>query len=189
MKAMNRALRPLVDIPRAIGKQVVRVSSFFFKEIWAALRQPRLILSVVLGPFLILAAFGVGYKGQTPELRTTLVLPNDPRFPEDPAAYRDLFSSVFILESVTRDRRAAEAALATGRTNVVVVAPENAEQQVIDGQHARFDVLFNETDPLQAAWVRYFATVAVQELNRRVLADLVGNGQQPAEQLAARGRD
>ena len=184
MKAMNRAVRPLVDIPRAIGKQIVRVSSFFFKEIWAAIRQPRLILSVVLGPFLILAAFGVGYKGQTPELRTTLVVPNDPRFPEDPAAYRDLFSSVFILESVTRDRRAAEAALASGRTNVVVAAPENAEQQVIDGQHARFDVLFNETDPLQAAWVRYFATVAVQELNRRVLADLVGDGQQPAEQLA-----
>ena len=72
---------------RAIGeylvdfaKGIIRTSSFFFKEIWAAIRQPRLIFSVLLGPFLILAAFGIGYRGQTPELATLLVLPNDPRF-------------------------------------------------------------------------------------------------------------
>src|SRR3712207_742531 len=92
----------------ALGKQFVRVLSFFFKEIWAAIRQPRLIFSVVLGPFLILAAFGIGYRGQTPQLRTTLVVPNDPRLPEDPAAYGELFSSVFVLQGVTRDRQAAE---------------------------------------------------------------------------------
>ena len=166
------------------GRQIVRVLSFFFKEIWAALRQPRLVLSVVLGPFLILAAFGVGYRGQTRELHTTLVLPSDPRLPEDPEAYRDLFSSVFVLDAVTRDRQSAIAALGRDDGHVVVVVPENAEQRVMDGTQAQFEVLFNETDPLQAAWVRYFATVAVQELNRRVLADLVGNGQEPAEQLA-----
>ena len=168
----------------ALGKQFVRVLSFFFKEIWAAIRQPRLIFSVVLGPFLILAAFGVGYRGQTPELRTTLVVPNDPRLPEDPSAYRELFSSVFVLQSVTRDRQAAEVALATGQTQVVVVVPDAAEQTVLEGSHAQFEVLFNETDPLQSGWVRYFATVAVQELNRRVLAGLVGNAQEPAEELA-----
>jgi ABC-2 type transport system permease protein len=174
---------------RAFGKQIVRVFSFFFKEIWATVRQPRLIFSVVLGPFLILAAFGVGYRGQTPELRTTLVIPDDPRLPEDPAAYRELFSQVFVLERVTRDRRAAEAALARQDTEVVVVVPEDAEQAVRAGQHAEFEVLFRETDPLQAAWVRYFATVAVQELNRRVVADLVGNGQEPAQRAVTVATD
>ena len=55
-----------------LAKGIIRTSSFFFKEIWAALRQPRLIFSVLLGPFLILAAFGIGYRGQTPELSTLL---------------------------------------------------------------------------------------------------------------------
>jgi ABC-2 type transport system permease protein len=178
---MRALLEPFV----ALAKQTIRVSSFFFKEIWAAVRQPRLMLSVVLGPFLIMAAFGVGFKGQTPELHTTLVLPSDPRLPEDPEAYRDLFATVFVLDRVTRDRASAEAALRSGGPNqVVVIVPENAEQQILQGQHAQFEVLFNESDPLQAAWVRYFATVAVQGLNQRVLADLVGNGQQPADQLA-----
>ncbi len=182
--AMARPFRPIVHAANELGQQVVRISSFFLKELWAALRQPKLILSVVLGPFLILATFGIGYRGQTPQLQTTLLLPqDDPRLPEDPAAYRDLFSSVFVLDNVTRDRSAAEAALASGRTNVVVIVPERPEDQVLNGQQARFDILFNEIDPLQSAWVRYFATVAVQELNRRVLAGLVGNAQAPAEEL------
>jgi len=168
---------PFVDL----AKGIIRTSSFFFKEIWSAIRQPRLILSVLLGPFLILAAFGIGYKGQTPELDTLLVLPSDERLPEDPEAYRDLFSSVFVLKGVTRDRQAAEDALARGQTEVVVVVPAQPDQTVLSGQHAQFEVFFREIDPLQAAWVRYFSTVAVQEVNRRVLADLLKNSREPLD--------
>jgi ABC-2 type transport system permease protein len=176
-----RAIRDwLVDL----AKGIIRTSSFFFKEIWAAVRQPRLIFSVLLGPFLILAAFGIGYRGQTPELNTVLVLPNDPRLSDDPAAYKDLFTSVFILKGVTRDEQAAKNELDQRQTDVVVIVPANADQTVLSGQHAQFQVLFREIDPLQAAWVRYFSTVAVQELNRRVLSSLLGNAQEPLQRAA-----
>src|SRR4051794_887697 len=165
-------------------KGIIRTSSFFFKEIWAAVRQPRLILSVLLGPFLILAAFGIGYRGQTPELDTLLVLPNDPRLTDDPAAYKDLFTSVFILKGVTRDQQAARDSLARGQTDVVVIVPDHPDQTVLNGEHAQFQVFFREIDPLQAAWVRYFSTVAVQEVNRRVLANLLGNSQEPLVRAA-----
>src|SRR6476620_11058356 len=125
-------------------KGIVRTSSFFFKEIWAAIRQPRLIFSVVLGPFLILAAFGIGYKGQTPELSTTLVLPNDQRFSDDPSVYKDMFSSVFKLEHITRDRAEAEQMLNAGQTEVVVVVPDQPEQTILTGQHPKFQVLFRQ---------------------------------------------
>src|SRR6476659_1870392 len=120
---------------RAIGnffvdsaKGLVRISSFFFKEIWAAVRQPRLIFSVLLGPFLILAAFGIGYRGQTPELNTLLVLPPDARLSDDPEAYKDLFSSVFVLRGVTRDRQQAQDTLARGQVDVVVMVPDQPDQ-------------------------------------------------------------
>ena len=168
---------PFVDI----AKGTVRTSSFFFKEIWAAIRQPKLILSVLLGPFLILAAFGIGYRGQTPSLDTLLVLPDDQRLPEDPEAYRELFSSVFVLQGVTRDRASAEQALDRRQVDVVVIVPDRPDQTVLSGEHAQFEVFFREIDPLQAAWVRYFSTVAVQEVNRRVLADLLANTREPLD--------
>ena len=177
MRAISEFLVDLV-------KGVIRTSSFFFKEIWSAVRQPRLIFSVLLGPFLILAAFGIGYRGQTPELDTLLVLPNDPRLSDDPAAYSDLFTSVFILRGVTRDQQAAKDALDRRGTEVVVIVPDQPDQTILNGQHAQFQVLFREIDPLQAAWVRYFSTVAVQEVNRRVLADLLGNTQEPLNRAA-----
>lgn len=178
-------LRAIIEPFIAAGQSIVRISSFFFKEIWAAVRQPKLVLSVLLGPFLILAAFGIGYRGQTPQLDTILVLPNDDRLPEDPAAYRKIFSSVFVLQGVTRDRAAAEATLDRNQTDVVVLVPDQAEDTVLSGRHAQFDVLFHKIDPLQAAWVRYFATVAVQEVNRRVLADLLGNTREPLDRTVS----
>jgi ABC-2 type transport system permease protein len=174
-------LRNLTDPFVDAAKGVVRTSSFFFKEIWASIRQPKLLLSVLLGPFLILAAFGIGYKGQTPSLDTILVIPNDQRLPEDPEAYREMFSQVFVLKGVTRDRQAADAALSRGQTDVVVVVPDQPDQTVLSGQHAQFQVFFREIDPLQAAWVRYFSTVAVQEVNRRVLANLLANTREPLD--------
>jgi ABC-2 type transport system permease protein len=171
---------PFVDL----AKGIIRTSSFFFKEIWAAIRQPRLVLSVLLGPFLILAAFGIGYRGQTPELETVLVLPNDPRLSDNPDTYREMFGTVFVLEGVTRDRASAEEALSRRDVDVVVIVPDQADKSVLSGQHAQVDVLFREIDPLQAAWVRYFSTVAVQELNQRVLTNLLGNSQEPLVRAA-----
>jgi ABC-2 type transport system permease protein len=177
-------LRAIGELFIDLAKGIIRTSSFFFKEIWSAVRQPRLIFSVLLGPFLILAAFGIGYRGQTPVLDTLLVLPNDPRLSDNPEAYRDLFTSVFILKGVTRDQQAAKDELQRGDVDVVVIVPDQPDQTIMRGQHAQFQVLFREIDPLQAAWVRYFSTVAVQEVNRRVLADLLGNSQEPLVRAA-----
>src|SRR5215470_2140732 len=56
-------------------KTIIRLLSFFNKEINEVRRQPRLVLSLILGPFLILLLFGIGYAGERPKLKTALVLP------------------------------------------------------------------------------------------------------------------
>ena len=64
-------------------KGIIRLLAFLGKELAEIRRQPRLILSLVLGPFLILALFGLGYSGEQPKLKTILVVPtgmeSDPR--------------------------------------------------------------------------------------------------------------
>src|SRR5512146_1983153 len=64
--AMGRFLSPLI-----------RISAFLHKEVAEILRQPRLIFTLVLGPFLILFLFGVGYRNQARALRTLFVV--DPK--------------------------------------------------------------------------------------------------------------
>ena len=47
---------------RSIFSPFVRTLAFPRKEIFEILRQPRLILTLVAGPFLILLLVGVGYR-------------------------------------------------------------------------------------------------------------------------------
>ena len=56
-------------------KAIIRLLSFFAKEVNEVRRQPRLVLSLLLGPFLILLLFGIGYQGERPNIRTALVVP------------------------------------------------------------------------------------------------------------------
>ena len=60
-----------VELVRPVGESWVtfsaasiRSSSFLRKEIYEILRQPRLVATLVLGPFLILFLFGIGYRAQ-----------------------------------------------------------------------------------------------------------------------------
>src|SRR5829696_10338288 len=54
-------------------KFLIRISAFMSKELTEILRQPRLILTLVFGPFLIMFLFGLGYPDQNRTLRTTFV--------------------------------------------------------------------------------------------------------------------
>ena len=148
---------------------VIRTWGFLAKELTGILRQPRLVASLVLGPFLILFLFRAGFRGQQPEFRTTLVVPNDPAYSDRQEDYAPIFAGVFKLAEVTRDEPAARDQLAANQTDVVVVVPADAAQQLIDGHQIALPVLFSVTDPTQAAWVTYFAFVQTSELNRRIL--------------------
>src|ERR671933_623761 len=70
---------------------IVRKTAFVGKELTAVRRQPRLLLSLVLGPFLILLLFGLGYQATQRDIRTIVVFPQDMQVSLDPEQYRDAF--------------------------------------------------------------------------------------------------
>lgn len=45
-----------------LWQAIIRIFSFVSKEIRTILHQPRLVFSLILGPFLILLIFGLGYR-------------------------------------------------------------------------------------------------------------------------------
>ena len=49
--------------------------AFFKKDVLEVLRQPRLLLTLVIGPFLILFLFGVGFDPDPPVPKTVVVAP------------------------------------------------------------------------------------------------------------------
>ena len=58
-------------------RPVIQFSGVLRKELIEILRQPRLLLILVVGPFLVLALFGIGFDQERTVLDTTFVGPRD----------------------------------------------------------------------------------------------------------------
>ena len=164
-------------------KGIVRIVAFFAKELAEVRRQPRLILSLVLGPFLILALFGLGYSGEQPQLRTIIVVPpgmeNDPRV----QSIMDTVGPAFQVVEVTSDLEAARARLARGEVDIVEVVPATVEELLGRTQQSPVTVYYNEIDPLQEQWIQYLTYVQVKELNSALLMNIASGSQEQAGNL------
>jgi ABC-2 type transport system permease protein len=165
---------------RSIFPPLVQASAFFRKELAEVLRQPRLILSLILGPFLILLLFGIGYRNQPRPVRTLFVA--DPASPlgQQIQSYATTISPQLIFAGVTADKNQAIAQLQQGSVDLVAVAPENAYQTVRSNHQAIFTLYHNEIDPAQSSYISYLGQLYVDEVNRRVISALAGQGQEQA---------
>ena len=103
---------------------VVRATALSGKETAEIIRQPRLILTLVLGPFLILLLFGVSYTEEAAPRRALIVVGQDnPMRSEVPGFAEDLGSQL-IYEGMTDDKDMALRRLAEGAVDLVVVVPD-----------------------------------------------------------------
>lgn len=153
-----------------MSKAIIRVSSFLSKEIREILRQPWLVVRLVLGPLLILLLVGVGYSNQARTLRAMFVAPVDER---EVAGLIEQYVNdlgpqlTYVGQTVSREE--ALARLRVGQVDIVVVYPPKAYETVQGGSQAVLEVYHNEIDPTQAAYVSQLGRVYVGEMNRRIL--------------------
>jgi len=161
-------------------KSLIRISSFLGKEFVEILRQPRLILTLVFGPFLIMFLFGLGYPDQSRPLRTLFVIEDQNALQEQANLFTESPSPAIISLGVEKDKELALAKLARNQTDLVVVIPSNPVETIQSNQQAEFLVYHNEVDPFQAGYVQAIARIYVDEINRRALQTVTEQGQEDA---------
>jgi ABC-2 type transport system permease protein len=162
---------------------LVRVLSFFFKEFNEIRRQPRLVLSLLFGPFIVLLLFGIGYRGGQPILRTGIVAPPDLAEELSLDMLMELSSLNFELVSVDTDREAALAALRRGELDVVQIFPSDIEGQVLSGQQAEVEFASNEINPLNEQWIQYLGYAQIVEINQTLLRRSVESVQAESDDM------
>jgi ABC-2 type transport system permease protein len=158
-------------------KRLIRISGFVTKEVREIWRQPRLLLSLLLGPFLILLLFGVGYTGVVPKLRGILVIPNDPAFIAQKAALQEQFSKGIDVLDITTDLASAQNRLRRHDVDIVVQIPANAAQQIGAGAQAIVPVFYNEIDPVAEGRIVLGTLNYTNDLNKETVANAFRRGQ------------
>lgn len=160
----------------SLYRTIVRTGAFLRAEVFESLRQPRLILTLVLGPFLILLLFGVGYHNAPRQLRTIFVAKPGSEVANDIQQLAPDLGPDLIFKGVTGDQASAMEYLKKGEVDLVAVAPDQAQAAIRSNQQATFTLYHNEIDPIQMDYIKYFGQVYVDAVNRRLLTQALEQG-------------
>jgi ABC-2 type transport system permease protein len=158
-------------------KTLTRILAFVGKELIEVVRRPGALLSLILGPFLIMAIFGVGYSGYRRPLTTVIVVPEGSGIPTDVQSYSEISGAGLEIVDVTTDEASADARLRDRSIDVVLVAPADAEQRFRQGQQSVVQVRVNVVDPVDQNYAVFLARVLERDVNRVIVERIAKEGQ------------
>jgi ABC-2 type transport system permease protein len=154
-------------------KSLTRTFAVVGKELLIVLRRPSALATLVIGPVLILAIFGLSYSGQPP-IRAMLVVPAGSGLPSDPNAYDLNQSGVLQLVGTRPSVASARQALARGSADIIVAAPDNAVRQLQSGKQVVIQVEYDTVNPYQHAVISRLAEPLAAKVNEKIVAQIVG---------------
>jgi ABC-2 type transport system permease protein len=158
-------------------KTVTRILSIVGKEFVEVTRRPGALLSLVLGPFLIMALFGVGYSGYRRPLDTVIVVPPESGLPTEVDSYSEIAGAGLEIVEVTQDEAGAERRLRSGEIDAVLVAPADVEQRFRNGEQSTIKVRVNAVDPVDQNYTVFLTQALEREVNRVIIERIAEEGQ------------
>jgi ABC-2 type transport system permease protein len=165
-----------------MAKSVTRLLAFIGRELIEVRRRPGALASLVFGPFLVMAIFGLGYNGYKKPLPTLIVIPPSSELPTDVETYRNVAGAGLEIVDVVPDATTANARLESGEVEIVAIAPENARSTFKSGKQSTIEVRVDLADPVQAAYAGLMADQFANAVNREIIQRAVEEGQAEAEQ-------
>lgn len=160
---------------------ITRTLSFFSKWTAEIFRQPALMLSLVLGPFLVLLAFGHGVNIHGPRPRTLIV--ENASADSEMAPLPEQLDDHIKVVGTTTDMHYAREQLRTGKVDAVAVMPPDPVQTVKEGKHVPVHILTNEIDPVREGYARAYLREQVAELNKETITEAIAEAQGSATEI------
>ncbi|MGW8251116.1 MAG: hypothetical protein ACWGO1_10775, partial [Anaerolineales bacterium] len=168
--------------PRLSGF-LIRSTTFLRKEMVEVIRQPQLILILIIGPFLILLLFGLGYRSQARVLETLFVVSQDNPYKDQVASYAEDIGPQLDFMGITDKKEEAISKLVNGTVDLVVIIPDNAEQSIRNNEQVTLELYHDEIDPFQVSYVKSMGRIYIDAINRRLLRDAFRAGEGQASNI------
>jgi ABC-2 type transport system permease protein len=161
----------------SLFKTLTRILAIVGKELISVVRRPGALLSLVLGPFLIMAIFGLGYSGFRRPLDTIVVIPPQSGLPVDKDTYAKVGGEGLKIVEVVPEEAVAMGRLARQEVDVVLVAPADIQARFQGGERTPIEVRVNVTDPVRQSYAIFLARGLEAAINRNVIEQAVAEGE------------
>jgi len=161
---------------RSLAPSLIRMGSFTGKELREVIRRPGVLASLILGPFLVMFIFGLGYSGYRAPFVTEIVVPENSELPREPDYYADLAPGRLDVREVGTDADGAEQRLRAGEIDLLIVAPENASAELRSGRQTTIRVAWNQVDPVYDQLAGLATSILVSSLNAEIVEAAAAEG-------------
>ena len=151
------------------------VFAFVTKEIIEVARNPAALISLTVGPVLIMVLFGIGFSGYSPALRTVIVIPPDSGLSTEVSEYAEAVPGIDVID-VVPDREPRRSACAPARSTRSSLRPRRFQSRFLDGEQSVVNVMINVSDPIANVNASYVVSTLSAELNRRILEEVARQG-------------
>lgn len=168
------------DTLEGMGQAFIRTFAFITKEIRTILHQPRLVFSLILGPFLILLLFGVGYQNAPRTLNTLFVVPENSPIEGFVEQYAQNLGDRLNFAGITHDADEADAKLRNREVDLVVVTPANPMDSWQNDEQSVFTLYHAEIDPIEETYIQVLGQRYAEAINREVLSLAADQSQKQA---------
>lgn len=163
-------MRPIQDISRLFA--------IIGKELTETVRRPGSLISLVAGPFIILAIFGLGYDSIRDPFRTVLVVAPETGLPGDLAHWEQYETGEIDIVAVVSNEAEARPSLNDGTADLIVIAPVDAAADIEAGEQAVIRVEYSMIDPIRASYAMVAAREISNEVNRQIITRMVAEGRE-----------
>jgi ABC-2 type transport system permease protein len=165
---------------------LIRVSAFIRKEMAEILRQPRLVGTLILGPFLILLIFGVGYNNSLRSMRTIMVIPETSKIENEIRDIAGRLTGAVDMVDIISSRQEAEERLGRGEIDLILITPPDPFGDVQGNNHAQMNIIHQEIDPIEQMFVNTLERAYVEEVNRIIMIRAIGQAQDRSSDVLKR---
>lgn len=170
----------LKQFARSIWLALISITAFVGKELRLIWHQPRLVFLLILGPFLILSIFGLGYRNTPRTLDTLFVVPENSTIAAYVEGYAEAFDQYLGFAGIVDDATEADSQLRNRDVDLVVVTPPEPANSWENGEQAVLSLYHHEIDPLESTYIEVVGREYAQEINRQILVAALDRGQQQA---------
>ena len=145
------------------------------KEFWALVRQPQLLLLLLVGPVLIMTAFGLSLdvRGLLSPRALVVVEPGS-EGAELFGRFQEEFTDRTQFVGTTGDLEEARNRLRRGEVDAVLTVPPNPLEIVRSGERAPLGVIYNTINPVFGTRVPARAYALVLDLNQSIVEATIG---------------
>lgn len=150
---------------------LLRVRAVAAKEFWVLLRQPQLLLLLLIGPVLIMAAFSLSFRVENAKPRAVVVAEPGSEGAEVFERFEKRFTVRTRFQGVIESVERADGMLRRDETDAVIVLPTDPSEAILQGDQAVLEVHYSSINPIYGATVPNRANGLVLDLNQAIVRE------------------